>query len=298
MDLKSIENRHKTGVTLLKECGYYERLLSEIHLMIKYIDNQFFLHLFSENLFSDIRGVFRSFVRQDLRKVYEELSNRPDLPLTLFLEREYMNLEILRKCSSNLRYQVKSLVRLPGVRQLEFKSSFLQSVSRKLNGEIQELHRILSDNYKIYFRQQFSIPTNNEQRVSLGWIEKIGQDFDASFLSVMRRFYRLSDAILFVKALFQLEMENEIRNRISSLFFDRQEKFEDILDYFINDLKKNFIRTLDRHLRSGKKIEWIQKGFEQFIDSTRFESLLRRVIYQTLAIIRKDKQAMESADIF
>lgn len=298
MDLTELEQRHKLGVQIIRERGYYDRLISEAHLMIKYIDNQFFLKLFSENLFDDLRGVFTSFIRQDLRSIYQEIVSRPDVPITVYLEREYMSLTILQKCTTNLRYQVKSLVRMKKVKSLEFKSSFLQAVSRKLHGEVQDLYHLLATNYKQYFRMQFTRLHQNEDRVSLKCIDNLSENFDSYFTSVMNRFYQLSDAILFVKEMLHYEIEVEIRNRIAALFFDRQEKMERIIDYFITDLKRNFIKTMERHMRSGRDFEWIEKGFNQFIQSTRFEALSRRIINQTLSMIRETHPTKTAADIF
>ncbi len=291
MELIDLEKKHRNGVALLKERGYYDRITSEVQLLIKYINNQFFLRLFADNLFSDIRGVFGAFIRQDVVKLFEEMQYSPETPVNIYVEREYMNLAILQKCSTNLRYQVKSLVRMKRVKDLEFKSSFLQAVARKLNGEIQELYRLLSDNYKQYFRMQFTSLHKNEDKVSLGCIENLNQNFDEHFLVVMRRFYQLSDALNFVRALFKLELENEIRNRIAAIFYDHQDRLEQVIDYFITDLKRNIIRTMRRNLREGRSLKWIQKGFLQFVDSTRFETLLRRVILQTLLVIRRDNHA-------
>ena len=298
MELSELEQKHRLGVKIIRGRGYYDRLISETQLLIKYIDNQFFLQLFSENLFDDLRGVFASFVRQDLRGIYKEIESRPDVPITVYLEREYMNLTILQKCTTNLRYQVKSLVRMKKVKSLEFKSSFLQAVSRKLHGEVQDLYYVLSTNYKQYFRMQFTRLHQNEDRVSLKCIDNLHENFDSYFISIMNRFYQLSDAILFVKELLLFEIEVEIRNRIAALFFDRQEKMERIIEYFVNDLKRNFIKTMERHKRSGRDFAWIERGFNQFINSTRFEALSRRIINQTLSMIREKQPTKTAADIF
>ncbi|GAB4330471.1 MAG: hypothetical protein Kow0037_06240 [Calditrichia bacterium] len=299
MELKDLESIHKYGVELLQERGYYERLISEIQYLLKYIDNNFFLELFSENLFDDMRGVFISFVRQDLRIIYQSRQKDRDLPLSVFLDQEFINLNILLKCTSNLRYQVKSLSRMPQVKQLQFKSSFILMLHRKLNGEIQALYKTLSENYKQYFRGQFSGPEKTEGTISLGCLDQIHEDIDQYFLSVMSSFYQISDALRFVQRFFKQELEAEIRNRIANIFFEHQDRLEKIMDYFIDDLKKNFIRTMDRHQRSGKSFEWIERGFEKFIYSTRFEKLLRRVIYQTLAILRDRTRELKTAsDIF
>lgn len=298
MEIFDLEASHKSGVELIKEREYYDRLVSEVQFLIKYIDNQFFQDIFTENLFSDMRGVFSTFIRQDLRKVYNEMRENPNVPLADYLEREYMNLTILRKCTTNLRYQVKSLVRMRKVRALEFKSTFLQGVSRKLSGEIQALYRQLSGNYKQYFRNQFTNLHENEDRISFACVNSLKDHFDRHFITVMNRFYQLSDAIMFVQELFNLELENEIRNRIASIFFEKQDKIERVVFYFIDDLKKNFIKTVDRNIRSGHDYQWISRGFEQFIENDRFQKLLRKVILKSLISHRRGRQRITSADIF
>ncbi|GAB4367168.1 MAG: hypothetical protein Kow0042_07580 [Calditrichia bacterium] len=298
MEIKELLKKHHMGVELIRQRGYLDRLLSEVHLLVRYIDTKYFMRLFSDNFVDDVRGVFIAFVRQDLREIYEEMKRSPDVPLNVYLERDYMNLVILQKCATNLRYQVKSVLHMKKVRELEFKSSFLQLVSRKLNGEIQELYRILSNNYKQYFRMQFSSPANNENAVSLGCIDKLQQNFDESFLTIMNRFYQLSDAIRFVQKLFKYEIESEIRNRMAHLFYENENKLVRIVDHLIHDLKRNFIRTLDRHLRSGQDIERIEKGFVQYIESVKFESFLRRVIFHAFSLMKSQQRPEMTSDIF
>ena len=298
MELKDLEKKHKAGVELLKERGYYDRIVPEVQLLIKYVDNQFFLDLFSQNLLDDMRGVFRSFVRQDLYHVFQEMQEDPGISLNELLERDYPNLMVLKKCTTNLRYQVKSLVRMPQVLDLEFKSSFMQAISRKLNGEIQELYRHLSENYKKYFRLQFSLPRKHESKISMRCINHLEKNFSEHFLDIMNRFYQLADAIQYVKELFKLEMENEIRNRIAVIYFEKQERLEQVIDYFINDVKRNFIRTMDRHLRSGREYEWIANGLQKFIDSARFEQMLQKLIFHTLMALRREQETVKFHDIF
>lgn len=286
MELQDLEKKYQAGLKIIKDRGYYERLLDEARFLIKYIDSQFFLELFSENLFSDIRGVFGSFVRQDLKKVYKDMKNNPNIPVGFYLEQKYMNLVILQKCATNLRYQVKSLTRMPKIKELSFNSRFLKAVSRKLEGEIQENFKILEENYKVYFRKRFTEKPSNEDKISLRCIENTAEMYDQYFLKVLNNFLGLSAAINLVKEIFHYNIELEIRNHLASVFYERQDKLERIMDYFINDLKRNFIYTMARHLRSGRSFEWIKTGFQQFIDSGRFESLLRKVIMQTLSILR------------
>ena len=290
MELKSLEKKYKAGVEVIKAHGYYEQIIAEAHFLVKYINPQFFLKIFSENLFVDIKGVFGSFVRQDLRKVYKEMITFPNVPVSFFLEQRYVNLIILQKCASNLRYQVKSLTRMSVIKDLKFKSSFFQTVSRKLNGEIQDYYQVLERRYKQYFRMKFVQRSNNNENISMQCIEDLAKNYDDHLLIAINRFYQLSSAINFVKDLFKMEIENELRNHMATVFFEKQDKLERIIDYFINDLKRNFIHTLYRHIKNGKSFEWIEKGMHQFIESERFEILLRRVILQTLTIIRRHRR--------
>jgi hypothetical protein len=288
MELKELEQKYQAGVKIIRERGYYPRLLDEAHYLIKYIDSHFFLELFSENLFCDIRGVFGSFVRQDLKKVYNDMKNNPTIPIGFYLEQKYMNLVILQKCASNIRYQVKSLIRLRKVKELSFKSRFFTEVSRKMEGEIQENYKLLERNYKVYFRERFSRKPSSEDKISLKCVDETAELYDKQFLQVFNRFLSLSQAINFVREVFSHYLEIEIRNHLATVFYERQDKLERVIDYFINDLKRNFIHTMSRHLRKGRSFEWIRTGFQQFIDSERFEMLLRRVILQTLSIIRRN----------
>lgn len=298
MNLEELQKKHPTGVQLLKERDLYNQIVSEVQFLIKYIDDQFFRDLFTENLFNDMRGVFGSFVRQDLKRVYFEMQHQSDLPLERFYEREYMHLSILQKCTTNLRYQVKSLIRMPQIKELEFKSTFLKQTSKKLNGEIQDLYKSLSQNYKKYFRLQFSIPNLNDNKISLICINQLNEKYDAHFISVVKKFYQIFHAISFVKELFHAELENEIKNRIASIYFERQDKIEKIIEYFITDFKKNFIRTIDRNLRSNHDYAWIQNGFEKFIESDRFAKLLKRIIHKGITNFRIEKKSILGADIF
>jgi hypothetical protein len=296
-EIFDLEKKHKSGVLLIKNRGYYDRIVSEIQFLVKYIDTKFFQEIFSENLFNDMRGVFTSFVRQDLKKVFEEMQQNPGMAIDNYFKREYLQLTILRRCTTNLRYQVKSLVRMPKVNTLEFNSSFLQAISRKLNGEIQDLYRLLSGNYKQYFRLKFSNQNNNENRISFDCIDNLRKNFDSSFIIICNKFYQLSDAIVFIQKLFRIELENEIRNRIASIYFEKQEKIENVVNYFIDDLKKNFIKTIDRNLKNGHEYKWILNGFEKFIESDRFQNLLRKIILRSLLSSKKGKRTKQSAGI-
>ena len=287
MELKDLEKKHQAGVKIIRERGYYPRLLDEAHYLIKYIDSQFFLELFSENLFCDIRGVFGSFVRLDLKKVYEDMKNNPTVPIGFYLEQKYMNLVILQKCASNLRYQVKSLIRMRRIKELSFKSRFFTEISRKMEGEIQENYKLLERNYKVYFRERFSMRRNTEHKISIQCFDETAKLYDLHFLKILNQFMSLSQAINLVKDVFNYYLEIEIRNHLATVFYERQDRLERIIDYFINDLKRNFIHTMSLHLRQGRSFEWIKTGLQQFIDSERFEVLLRRVILQTLSIIRR-----------
>ena len=75
-----LEDKYREGINLLKGMGYYQPLVSEIECLVKYLDDQLFIHLLSYNIFSDIQGVFSTFVRTDLSKVYAEVVKYPDLP--------------------------------------------------------------------------------------------------------------------------------------------------------------------------------------------------------------------------
>ena len=73
-----LEDKYREGINLLKGMGYYQPLVSEIECLVKYLDDQLFIHLLSYNIFSDIQGVFSTFVRTDLSKVYAEMLKYPD----------------------------------------------------------------------------------------------------------------------------------------------------------------------------------------------------------------------------
>ena len=286
MDFKTLEKKYAHGVALLKQYGYYEQVLEEIHLLVKYFDTNYFLQLLTENIFDDIKGTFRSFVQKELKTVYEELHENPTLTLSPFLEREFNSLTILLSCSLNVKYQVSGLMRYEQTRRLPFKSSLLQAIHRKLNGEIQEYYKELSDNYKKYFRRQFSAPMNANSHVSIHCIRELQRSFEECFIDQMQKFYILSEALQFVHDYFIMELRVSIEERVSVIFQARRDRLQRIMTYFIEDLKRNFIRVLDRQLRRGKSFKWIQKAFLLFLDSPRFEELMRRVIYQSLSALQ------------
>ena len=95
-------------------------------------------------------------------------------------------------------------------------------------------------------------------------------------------------AINFVKDLFKTEIESKIVNQLAPIF-DQQDKFHKLIDYFINDLKRNFIYALIKHQKNGKSYEWIREGMEAFIEGERFGALLQKVIYQTLSIMQHNR---------
>ncbi len=286
MDLTTLETKYANGVQLLKQYGYYRRVVEEIHLLVKYFDTNYFLQLLTENIFDDIKGTFRSFVQKELGAVYEALQTDPTLSLTPFLEREFNSLTILLSCSLNVKYQAGGLMRFEQTRRLPFKSTLLQTIHRKLNGEIQEYYKELSDNYKKYFRRQFSAPMNSDSHVSIHCIGDLQKSFEECFLVQMKKFYTLSEAIQFIHEYFIMELRASIQERVSTIFLERQDRMARIMNYFVNDLKRNFIRVLDRQLRRGKSFKWIQKAFLLFLDSPRFEDLMRRVIYQSLSTLQ------------
>lgn len=285
IELTDLEKKYPNGVRLLKSQNFYNRLLAEANLLVKYFDNNYFFKLLTENLFDDIRGVFRAFVNRDLKLVYEELNQNPTQPLEELLNREYTSISILKSCMMNVKYQVSGMMRLEETRSLHFKSTFLQFIGKKLNGEIQELYRELANNYKQYFRKQFTFSNNSGSHVSLKCIEKLNKDYQSHFIETIFKFYHLSEAIHFVHDVLILELQMGIHQRISSIFYDNQEKMAKLLNYFIDDLKKNFIKTMDRNIRAGKDYAWIQNAFLLFLEGERFENLLRKVIRQSLTVI-------------
>ncbi len=284
-ELQDLEKLYPHGVKLLKEQQFYERTLSEVNLLVKYFDNNYFYKLLSENIFDDIRGVFNSFINKDLKRVYEEIRANPVQALEVYLERDFDNLAILKSCSMNVRYQVSGLMRLPQTRTILFKSTFLQFVYRKFNGEIQIVYKELSQNYKKFFRRQFAFSNNSGTQISIDCIEKLSAEYRSHFLDVANRFYYLGEGLNFVHDLFLMELRKYVQQRVGGIFYENQEKMSRLLNYFIDDLKHNFIRELDRQCRSGRDFFWIRKGFLKFLDSARFEKLLRRVILQSLTVM-------------
>ncbi|UCF65303.1 MAG: hypothetical protein JSW33_05600 [bacterium] len=292
--MNDLEEKYREGIALLKERGYYQQLISEIECLVKYLDDQLFIHLLSYNIFSDIQGVFSSFVRTDLIYVYEALLKDPELKTDQFYEQKFTNLEILHKCVTNKTYQVKSLVRLPQMRNLTFKSRYLKTMSRKLSGEIQTEYKKLVENYKKYFRKRFSQRTTNNEVVSLICLRELVDDYNTHFTKTIEEFQSLSEAINFIREFFIVTLENRIRENISPIF-NNQNKFPRIIDYFIHDLKRNFIQILFLQHGRGKSFNWIQKVSLEFIESERFAILLKRVIFQTFSImLNKPRHAYSS----
>jgi len=282
--VNDLEEKYREGIDLLLERGYYQHLISEIECLVKYLDDHLFIHLLSYNIFSDIQGVFSSFVRTDLVNVYEALLKDPELKQDQFYGQKFTNLEILHKCVTNVSYQVKSLVRLPQMRNLTFKSRYLKTMSRKLSGEIQLEYKKLVDNYKKYFRKRYSQRTSNNEVISLICLKELVDDYNTHFTKTIEEFQSLSHAINFIRGFFIITLENRIRENISPIF-NNQNKFPRIIDYFINDLKRNFIQILFIQHDRGKSFSWIQKVSLEFIESERFAILLKRVIFQTFSIM-------------
>ena len=282
-----LEENYREGINLLKGMGYYQPLVSEIECLVKYLDDQLFIHLLSFNLFSDIQGVFSTFVRTDLSKIYAEMLKYPDIPEKQIYKQKFTNLEILHKCVTNITYQVKSLVRLPQMRNLTFKSRYLKAMSRKLSGEIQMEYKKFADNYKKYFRKRFSGRKSQNELVSLNCLRELVDDYNTHFGKSLKDFQDLSQALNYMREFFILTLENRIRNNILPIFND-QDKFPRIIDYFINDLKRTFIQILFQQYKNEKSFVWIKKASLEFIQSERFGILLKKVIIQTLSIMLKN----------
>ncbi|NOQ97326.1 MAG: hypothetical protein GQ561_04100 [Calditrichae bacterium] len=282
-----LEEKYREGINLLKGMGYYQPLVSEIECLVKYLDDQLFIHLLSFNLFSDIQGVFSTFVRTDLSKIYAEMLKYPDIPEKQIYKQKFTNLEILHKCVTNITYQVKSLVRLPQMRNLTFKSRYLKAMSRKLSGEIQMEYKEFADNYKKYFRKRFSGRKSQNELVSLNCLRELVDDYNTHFGKSLKDFQDLSQALNYMREFFILTLENRIRNNILPIFND-QDKFPRIIDYFINDLKRTFIQILFHQYKNEKSFVWIKKASLEFIQSERFGILLKKVIIQTLSIMLKN----------
>jgi hypothetical protein len=260
--------------------------------LIKYLDANWFVRLLSENLFSDIQGVFSLFIREDLKDIYHDLEIAGDLPMNDLLNRNYINLEILLKCATSLNYQVKSIMKTPDVRNLKFKSRFLEIISRKLNGEIQAYFKILQENYKKYFRKKFAFDFKEKNIVSLQCLRILVSDYDMNFMSAVHHFQAISAAIHFVKDLFMKELENKVSQQIQPIV-NHHHKFKKLISYFINDLKRSFIQSLIQQFRKGKKFNWIKSGLEEYIQSERFARLLKKVIYQSFSIIYTTRSQAE-----
>ena len=282
--MDTLEEKYREGIELLQQKGYYQHLISEIECLVKYLDDQLFIHLLSFNIFSDIQGVFSSFVRTDLIHVYEAVLKNPDLKQDQFYSQKFTNLEILHKCVTNLSYQLKSLIRLPQMRNLTFKSRYLKTMSRKLSGEIQLEHKKLVDNYKKYFRKRFSHRAIDGEVVSLVCLRELVDDYNTHFTKTIEEFHSLSQAINFIREFFIWTLENRIRENIAPIF-NNHNKFPRIVDYFINDLKRTFIQILFLQHGRGKSFSWIQRVSLDFIQSERFAILLKRVIFETFSIM-------------
>jgi len=289
-----LEEKYQDGIKLLKGMGYYQPLVSEIECLVKYLDDQLFIHLLSYNIFSDIQGVFSTFVRTDLSKVYAEMLKYPDIPANQIYKQNFTNLEILHKCVTNITYQVKSLVRLPQMRNLTFKSRYLKAMSRKFSGEIQMEYKKIADNYKKYFRRRFSERKSNAEVISLNCMRELVEDYNTHFGKPLTEFQELSQALNYIREFFIYSLENRIRNNIFPIF-NSQDKFPRIIDYFINDLKRNFIQILFRQHKNGKSFVWIQKVSLEFIQSERFEMLLKKVILHTFSIMLKNPRLAYAA---
>ncbi len=286
LDLATLKRRYADGVKLLQEEGIYPRVVEEIALLVKYFDSNYFYHLLTENILDDIKGTFRSFILKELPPVYEELQSDPTQPLEPFFRREFNSLTILKSCTLNTRYQVSGLMRFSQTRNLLFKSTYLQGVQRKLNGKIQEYYRELSENYKQYFRNQFIHRSITASRISIQCLEDLADEMESHFVVPLRKFLALQQAVAFVHDYLMLQLRGTVHERITYIFQNNGKRVERLVEYFIQDIKCDFIRMVDRQLRKGKPFAWIQRGLLLFLESNRFETLLRKVIYQSLIVHR------------
>ena len=286
MTLGELKKKYHRGVRFLQAEGYYTRVIEEIDLLVKYFDANYFYHLLTENILDDIKGTFRSFVNKELPKVYQEIVENPAQPLTVYYERQYTSLMILKSCIGNMRYQVSGLMRFEQTRTLPFKSTYLQGVHRKLNGKIQEYYRDLSEHYKAYFRNQFVQPAVQNGRISLQCLERLMAEMEDHFITPLQRFMVLQEALAFVHQYLVLQLRGKIQERISAIFNGNSSRINRLMEYFIHDLKCDFIRMVDRQHRKGKDFEWIRRGLLLFLDSNRFDGLLRKVIFQSVIVPR------------
>ena len=289
-----IEEKYAAGIELLKQKDYYDSLRSEIEYLVKYLDTSPFIRYLSENLFSDIQGVFATFVREDLSKIYEDFLKYQDISLDNYYESDSINLEILKKCAANLNYQVKSIIRLPQIQELPWQTRHLKAVSRKFYGEVQLNYRELETSYKHYFRKKFSRHTENNGIVSLACLKKEIDDYDRHFMFIIDKFERLSLATRYVREYFIILVEDKIKEEIGPLF-NNQDRFNKLISYFLNDLKRTFIHILYRQAKRGKKFLWIQEVSLEFLKSERFGKLLKKVIYQTFSLIKQNSPRARAA---
>jgi hypothetical protein len=283
---EELVKKYRPGIELLKEQGYYHRILSEIYYLIIYLDHQGIISLLSDNFFSDIQGVFQIFVRDDLQQIFQEMKNNRHKSLEEFLKIPATNLIILQRCTTNLPYQVKSILRMSRIKDRPLKSRYLEFVSRKLNGEIQEYYRQLTENYKTYFRKKFSAGSHPGRTISLECLRQLTGEYDNHFTEAAQRFINLSMALKFVRDLFQKEMEIKIRKHISAVFNDQQ-RLNKLIEYFINDLKRTIIQMTLQQSKNGKSFEWIEAGLQEFLKGERFETLLKKVINQTFSLMQE-----------
>ncbi|RMG68715.1 MAG: hypothetical protein D6715_01540 [Calditrichaeota bacterium] len=286
-----LEAHFSDAVNLLKEYGIYQRLQDEIRYLVKYFDQAYFLDLVTQNLVDDIRGVFYSFCNRELKEIYHQLKADPSRPLGSVMNQKSINIEIFRSCALNVRYQVSGLMRMDATHNLLFKSSFFQFILQKLNMEIQQIYRELTNHYKAYFRKQYLQEIQNNNQISLACIEKKEAQFDRSFLTPVRRLELLHRCIRFVQQLFRLQLKRAIQDQVTVIFQANQEKIRRALDYFLEDLKKDFIKTMERQMRSGKDYAWIQRGFHLFLSSERFETHLQTIISRALKTIQRETPA-------
>ncbi|RQW06677.1 MAG: hypothetical protein EH225_02890 [Calditrichaeota bacterium] len=289
--------QYKDGIDLLKERGYYHSLLSEIYYLIIYLDSQNITQLLSDNLFSDIQGVFSVYIRDDLRRIYEDLQESHHISFDKYLNKPSTNLIVLHRCTTNLEYQVKSIVRMPQIKNYALKSRYLESVSRKLSGEIQAYYKVLAENYKKYFRGKFSNIKSANGTVSLDCLKQLCRDYDNSFAVIARKFLQLSMALHFVEDLFRKELELKIRHQIQPVFQNRK-KLDKLIHYFINDLKRTLIQMVIKQTVKGRSFEWIESGLREFLEGERFQKLLKKVILHTFSVMQKNTRKPEITESY
>jgi hypothetical protein len=182
---------------------------------------------------------------------------------------------------------VKSILRLPKIQKLPFQSRYLKATSRKFYGEVQQNYRDLESNYKKYFRKKFTSRGEHNDAISLACIKQEIEDYHIYFENVIAGYQALLTAVRFVREYFNRVIEEKIIDEIGPIFND-QDRYNKLISYFINDLKRTFIQILYRQVKRGRKFLWIKNVSLDFLQSDRFEKLLKKVIFQTFSIIQRN----------